>query len=216
MNFQRRLRRLNEQFAKFGRNPQGETKYRWASTADLVYYIEKGYGEKPYGADWLIPEGYKVYRPTYRYERHHWSETPLGLRWVMSVWEPPIPLDDWLKKVGVAFPWPHLGEYKAIDNMCLEPGEEPNEFWTAHAVLALEIELGMTPASAAEEVLARYKKQERSVRQQIKDDLEDTLTAFGKIPGSHDSSVSLPTPQRLIVASGGTPIEQTSGEQSGN
>ncbi len=213
MNFQRRLRRLNNQFEKFGRNPHGDLNIKWSHTSELVYYIEKGRGSMD-KADWK--RSGSLFVADFKYERHSWAETGHGPVWILSIWQPPIPLDQWLAQVGHAFPYPARGEYAPFENIALDPGQEPNGFWTQQAVIRLDYELGNTPRETVEAMLNDYRKQWQSTMNEIKDDIDDTLTAFGKIPGSKDSGVSLPTPKRLIAAQGGTPIEPISGDNSGH
>lgn len=204
MNFQRRLAKLNKQFERFGLNPFGELKYKWAHTTELHYYIEVGRGDKPYGAEWIFTAG--VYVPSYHYERHTWADTGHGPRWLMAEWNKPISQDEWIRKLGHSFPWPSRGEYLPCENLTLEPNEEPDERLTRLMVECLEFHLSLTSEERQTKLMQMFDAQKKSERTMIHDEAEDAMTAFGKIPGSRDSSFSLPLPDSQIQKSGGTPL----------
>ena len=113
----------------------------------------------------------------------------------------------WHETVGHAFPWPDRGEYLPCENLTLEPGEEPDDYLTGHMVQCLEYHLGTAPAERINAMNAFLAKNQRRLRNQIADEAEDTMTAFGKIPGSRDSATSLALPNTLILKSGGTPLD---------
>lgn len=196
MNFQRRLRKLNQSFVQFGVNPYGDLIYQWMHTTDLHYLLQRGdrVGEWRANPDGLL---LRSWEPVY--ERHTWADTPHGQKWIMAKWQAPVSKEEWERTLGTSFPWPSRGEYHPIENMgahdggctCKNPNEPPDEAHTVSAVAALKYHLGKSKQELIDRMLIRKQLADQAVINRIGDDLDDTMTAFGRVPGSNDGSTSL-------------------------
>lgn len=197
MNHRKRIRLLNQRFVKFGVNPFGEPIYQWMHTTDLHYLIQRGDAT----GEWLPTAGTKLLTRHWEpvYERHTWADTPHGMKWIMAKWQPPMPREDWERVLGHAMPWPSRGEYHPIENMgchdggcdCKNPQAEPDDAHTISAVAALEYHLGHTKQELMDRLMLRKHNEDKAVRNEIADDMWDTMTAWGRIPGSNDGTVSI-------------------------
>lgn len=192
MSVIRRVNQFNRQFAKFGYSPFGDLRYCWKHTTDLHYLIQVGSDEWKRRASGLLTR-----EP--RYERHTWADTPHGQQWMVAQWTPPISQDEWVTTLGTSFPWPHMGQYNPIENMgchdggcdCKDRNSPPDDSHTRGAIKALAFHLGHKTQELADMNLAQYHAHRKSICSEIESDLDDTLTAWGRIPGSNDGTISI-------------------------
>jgi hypothetical protein len=62
------------------------------------------------------------------YTRHSWAEMLGHDQWMLAHWQKPsLTEQQWLTSFGNEFPYPHAGQYYAIENATPGPGVEPTE-----------------------------------------------------------------------------------------
>lgn len=200
MNIERKARQLNRKhFALFGFNPFGGLNYQWMRATELHFLIEPtetSMVQTPAGL-WVPGE--------LQYERHSWGEMrgadgkPLGNSWVMAHWVAPISEAAWKTKYQNKAPWPKHGEYAPIENwVCRRDEDLENE--SAHAEFALRQHLSKTYDDFLEDATAAAQKVKRDEREEFGDFVDDAMTAFGNIPGSRSTGVSLPSKETSVAS----------------
>lgn len=168
--------------SELGRTPYGEPHYKWAWSEDLTHYRRMenmAYVQVP-GSPIILAE------PTYEMVKLCPS---LHRQYVILHWSQPISQDAWLAEFGSKLQWPARGEYYPT-NMCLGYEEHPDIDVTWDAIGKVKAERNKTFAdhiAADDAALARVEKANNDL---VLDDLKDTLTAFGNIPGKRSGGVS--------------------------
>lgn len=205
----KRVDALNLRFIEFGLTPSGALKFKWIHSTEMHWFILSD-------AKTLIVTPEKG-RTAYRYS----YADVYGPTWVLAHWVEPVSEDEWCASGRGDFPWPRNGEYHPIGTFVMHEGKEPYDAVTLYAVKCLRRHLGKIEQTArntgtdgvqqlVDQEMDIIKAQKRSERSQLESEINDTLTAFGKIPGREDGGVGLGYSRRKILDSGGTPIEPLS------
>lgn len=191
MNSARNVNRVNEMFRIFGECPLG-LRYKWVWTADMEFYVMAGNAYSlACGADWTPTES-GVLAPQYsHYKKLKWSDV-YGPCWILAKWWKPMSEKEWLDLYGAQIPWPKFGEYHAVENMQLVPGREPCEDTTRAVIWAIHKDNEKTFRDHVEEGNEIVEQEQKATMSQIEADIDDTLPAFGKVPGTRSGGVSLP------------------------
>jgi len=189
----RELDRLNGQFVRrVGRNRFGGPLYKWAFLPSLWHWRcdRSGYkwrfvklAKAPAGGLWI---------PRRPFEKVP-SFSRLGDRWAVVRHEF---IDDieWHRRMGSDAVWPPQGEYFPTDAV-LKPGLQPSMSLTDYMIEGIK-ETWTRPAMEFEQsVVDEMEREERFKFRTLYDMIEDSLSAFGKKPGSVEGGVSLPSVQ---------------------
>jgi hypothetical protein len=183
------LRAVNRPFGPaLGFNALGGPNFKWGRTEELFYYVEREGGFALRGA---------LYIPTPdHWERRCWADR-LGRCWVLWMFEWKTE-DQWNKEIGLAMPWPSQGMYRPVFNVTLD--RDPTLDDTARAIAAANAwrdRVGRADKDASDrvafaEMLAEDEREEaaymKSKKSELDSMLDDAMTAYGKIPGTHGES----------------------------
>lgn len=169
-------------FEMFGRTDAGGLKLRWFRSGDLYYHVP---GDME---DVQMPSG--IWVRVQKYIRHSW-EKALGPCYVLAMWQPPeLSRDQWALAYGSRAPYPVNGEYRVIENVTL-PFETPPTL--AHSALVKEC-LRLQKERTFTELLEASERAAENVNKDVErefgDWVDDSMTAFGNIPGSRSTGVS--------------------------
>lgn len=178
MNFERRLKRLNNKFGEaFGFGPLGP-KYQWIFTPDCSYWmwrrdslVQLPQSRNPDGT--FAAAG--LFVPSPQYERLSWADR-IGVRWVLSVWKMPVSETEWTDKHGYSVPWPAKGEMQLIENIVLDvgpPAQEPDDDLTEQAIWAVRKDLEKSFADFKEQGDKILADQHREAKRLIDDEIDD-------------------------------------------
>jgi hypothetical protein len=190
MNFERRLKKLNKRLGdEFGWTPQGEPKFKWASTTEMYFWIfrEEEIKKMDAASAILLPNGlYKPPEP--KWECHAWADIH-GPCWMLSTWKPSIPQEEWLAKYGPQVPWPKHGEYEFVENIRVPDGKDPDEDYTDMVIFAIRKHLEKDYEDHLRESNAIVAAQNKDTKRQWEDMVDDMAPAFNHIPGKCDGVV---------------------------
>lgn len=204
---QKRVDRLNERFREFGLTPLGEPKFQWKHTTEMYWFI-------------LSDAMQLVWTPGLERKAYCYDYAMLlEPRWVLAYWKEPVPEQEWFDSGRSDFPWPRNGEFHPIENIDMPCGVEPNEFETGRAIRDLRRHLAAIDQrdlhngtdgvkNLVDEAKAKREAGKKAIKSEMESWLNDTMTAFGKIPGKVDGGVGLqPAGPKRILDSGGQPVE---------
>ena len=192
MNSSRNVARLNELFRVFGECPLG-LRYKWVWTPDMEFYVMSGNAYTlACAAEWKPTVG-GILAPQYdAYRKMRWSDV-YGPCWIIAKYWKPMSEKEWHDLYGAQIPWPRQGEYHAIENLKLLPGREPSDRTTKAIIWMIHQDNQKTYQDHIQEGDQLREQEMQSTMSRIESELTDTLTAFGKVPGSRGGGVSLPS-----------------------
>lgn len=177
------LERLNKRLADTrGRNPHGQPVYRWFRSCDLLYPCRNAAGN---------------------YEQLRQVDDDC---YVIGMWSAPMPESEWRAQ----FPdigYPHQGMYYATDIM-LRQGHEPTDSRTDEVAGLIKSSELKTFRDCLDEIEASRGKREKANASIISDVIDDSVTAFGNLPGSRGGSVSFGGIDATLINPEAKPSEQ--------
>lgn len=196
MKTNKEVRRLNELLAR----DLGDPSYGWVWSEDLLYIIQKkdpvtglpAYDYQcacgtnvrvhdPRCESLIVPvpkyEAYKIFvqykdvwilcrRMPHQFNEAQWRQAfGSQLPFEKSTWAPCIPI-------------------------VLEPGEEPNQAITEHVIRCLREAREKTAKQFVEELQASSERTQKAHYDSMKDEIRDSIPAFGGIPGTKENWAS--------------------------
>jgi hypothetical protein len=188
------INRLNDLFgSELGRNPYGESVYAWGYAPNLIRTRWAGIQEV------RTPAGLITFEP--KYEQCNLCLPALQPNggfsreyWVLTKWCPAgmDPLQ-WNATFGGKMIYPARG-YLVPTDVRLDPGDNPDTAITLELIGKIREQRKKKFGEFVEEYENLAAKDEQQKDALLDDAIGDVCTAFGKIPGSRHSSVSLPLP----------------------
>lgn len=166
-------RLLGEHLGFIGSNPR----YAWRRTAELFYFMQDGTEEVQ------LESGLYVIAP--RYRRCSWADKLGDDLWVLAKWTlPRMSREKWTESgLGRQFPYPHKGQYYAIENAM--PGQvgvdvEPSEDDTRQVIARIveQEESARNPQAVIDACTAEAKKPQADKKREFGDYVDDFWPAF--------------------------------------
>lgn len=119
-------------------------------------------------------------------------------QWVICRWNAPLSMDGWKARFGSALEYPANGYLMPVDGphggvIALQPNVMPDEEVTWEFVRAVKKDRQKTAADWINQSAEALDLQERRADDLLDSNIRDSNTAFGNVPGSRSTGVSLPT-----------------------
>lgn len=154
-----------------------------------------------------------------KFQRRCWADR-LGVRWIIVKWQHWTE-DEWSAQFGTrkqanpskdpaaagtatdepswtaTVPYPRHGEWLPIENWKLEEDEEPTPDLTQKFIWALKRDREMTIEKWVEQDEWQHKDNRRLWKSEWRSRIDDAMTAFGRIPGSHGGQTEFQSGSRM-------------------
>lgn len=172
-----------------GRTEGRDPLYKWVLSRNLTHREKKLVGYAPNGESGLMVPNYQyVETTTYCHIPHYcWTFCQL-VRYTEA---------EWRATFGDNIAYPEGGQIY-MPTVVLEKGHRPGENDTRYMIAAIKRQRDKTEKQLDEEMKQAEEKRAKDTQNRVFDIVSDACTAFGKVPGSNNGGVSLPsvTPKR--------------------
>lgn len=169
--------------AELGRNPHGESLYRWDLSDDLDHWRRK---PATYAMVQIPGSPLILAEPEY-------EKVPLCpwliSQYVLTLWTAPTPESQWRATFGDKLLWPRRGYYMPT-NIALEREGCPTVDLTNEVIGTIRQQRKKTFADHVADTERALDYEEKSNKILRNDAIADMMTAFGNIPGKRGGSVA--------------------------